>query len=83
MGNEKEISFKGKIIRQILNSNDYKVYAVEVDKDIYCDIKYTKYGNVVISGEIHELSMDTEYEITAVGQNTKYGYSYKIINIRR
>lgn len=81
--NEKEILFKGRIIRQTYNGGDYKIYAVDVNKDIYPDIKFTKYGNCTILGEMHELGVGIEYEIRAVEQNTKYGYSYKVLNIRR
>lgn len=81
--NEKEILFKGRIVRQTYNGGDYKIYAVDVNKDIYPDIKFTKYGNCTILGEMHELGVGIEYEIRAVEQNTKYGYSYKVLNIRR
>lgn len=81
--NVKEILFKGRIIRQTYNGGDYKIYAVNVNKDIYPDIKFTKYGNCTILGEMHELGIGIEYEIKAVEQNTKYGYSYKVLNIKR
>ena len=81
--NVKEILFKGRIIRQTYNGGDYKIYAVDVNKDIYPDIKFTKYGNCTILGEMHELGIGIEYEIKAVEQNTKYGYSYKVLNIKR
>lgn len=80
---EKEVLFKGRIVRQTYDGGDYKIYAVDVDKDIYPEIKFTKYGNATITGEIHELGVGIEYEIKAVEQNTKYGYSYKVLNIRR
>lgn len=81
--NVKEILFKGRITRQTYNGGDYKIYAVDVNKDIYPDIKFTKYGNCTILGEMHELGIGIEYEIKAVEQNTKYGYSYKVLNIKR
>lgn len=80
---EKEVLFKGRIVRSIYESEDYRVYAVDVNKDIYPDIKLTKYGNATISGEIHELGKEIEYEIKAVEQLTKNGWGYKVINIRR
>ena len=79
----KEVLFKGRIVRQTYDGGDYKIYAVDVDKDIYPEIKFTKYGNATILGEIHELGIGIEYEIKAIEQNTKYGYSYKVLNIRR
>lgn len=81
--NEKEVLFKGKVVNQILNSGEYKIYALDVDKKLYPDIKFSKYDNAVICGEIHELGIGIEYEVRAVEQSTKYGYSYKVLNIRR
>ena len=81
--NEKEVLFKGKIVRPVFESEDYRVYAVDVDKSIYPDIKLTKYGNATIYGEIHELGREIEYEIKAVEQLTKNGWGYKILNIKR
>lgn len=83
MKNEKEVVFKGRIIRQTYCNNDFRIYAVDVNKDIYPDIKFTKYQSATITGEMHELGVGIEYEIRAVEQNTKYGYSYKVVNIRR
>lgn len=81
---EKEVNFKGRVRNCIYDSgNDYKVYALEVDKQLYPEIKHSKYSTVTILGEIHELGIGIEYEIKAIEQNTKYGYSYKVLNIRR
>ena len=81
--NEKEVLFKGRVVKQTYNSEEYKIYALDVDRVLYPDIKFSKYGNAVICGEIHELGIGIEYEVRAVGQSTKYGYSYKVLNIRR
>lgn len=81
--NDKEVIFKGRVVRQTYDGGDYKIYAVDVEKEKYPDIKFTKYGNATITGEIHELGVGIEYEIKAIEENTKYGYSYKVLNIRR
>ncbi len=81
--NEKEVLFKGRVIRQTYNSDNYKIYALDIDKDLYPDIKLSKYGNAVICGEIHDLGIGIEYEVKAIEQSTKYGYSYKVLNLRR
>lgn len=81
--NNKEVTFKGTIIRETYCNEDYRVYAIDVDKNIYPHIKFTKYNNAVITGEMHELAEGIEYEIKAFEELTKYGYSYKVINIRR
>ena len=45
--------------------------------------KQNKYNNVSILGELAELTLGVEYEITAEEQLNKYGTSYKVINIKR
>lgn len=80
---DKKFKFKGVIVKCTYNTPDYKIYAVEVSKKDYPDIKQNKYNNVSILGEIAELTLGVEYEITAEEQENKYGTSYKVINIRR
>ena len=77
------VEFKGTIVRETYANEDYRVYAVDVDKNIYPNIKFSKYGNAVVLGEVHELGIGLEYRITAEEQATKYGYSYKLINISK
>lgn len=83
MNKEKEYKFKGKVIRCLFDTEDYKIYALDVDKDKYIDVKHNKYGNVAIQGELPELNYGIEYEITATEQISKYGTSYKVLNIKR
>ena len=80
---EKEYKFSGVILRCTYNTEDFKVYAVDVDKKQYPDIKYTKYGNVTILGELPDLTIDEQYEIIAEERIDKYGYGYKVKNIKR
>ena len=79
----KQYKFKGVVIRCTYNTPDYKVYAVVVNKNDYPDIKQNKYGNVSILGELSDLTLGVEYEITAEEQTNKYGTSYKVVNLRR
>ena len=83
MSEVKQLKFKGVIIKCTYNTPDYKIYAVDVNKKDYPDIKQNKYGNVSILGELSDLTLGVEYEITAEEQNNKYGVSYKVINIKR
>lgn len=80
---EKIYKFKGKVVKCTYNTPDFKIYAVNVDKDKYSDIKQNKYQNVSILGELPDLIIDVEYEFTAEEQVNKYGISYKIINVKR
>lgn len=79
----KDVTFKGKVVRCTYNSESYKVFAVDVDRTVYPDIKFSKYGNAIISGDLHSLGEGIEYEIKAIEENTKHGYGYKVINIKR
>ena len=83
MSEDKKFKFKGVIVRCTYNTPDYKIYAVEVSKKDYPDIKQNKYNNVSILGELAELTLGVEYEIVAEEQENKYGTSYKVINIKR
>ena len=80
---DKKFKFKGTIERCVYNSQDFKIYAVSTDKDKYPYLKKNKYGNVSVLGELSELIINVEYEFTAVEQESKYGVSYKVLNIRR
>lgn len=80
---KKEVKFKCSVVRKTYDGGDYKIYAVDVDKNKYPDIKFTKYGNVTLTGEMHELGVGSNYEVAAVEQLSKYGYGYKVINIKR
>ena len=83
MSEIKQFKFKGVIIKCTYNTPDYKIYAVDVNKKDYPDIKQNKYGNVSVLGELSDLTLGVEYEITAEEQVNKYGTSYKVINLRR
>ena len=83
MDKEKQYKFKGVVVRCTYNTPDFKIYALNVDKEKYPNVKQNKYKNVSILGELPELITDVEYEITAEEQLSKYGTSYKVINIRR
>lgn len=80
---KQQYKFKGVVIRCTYDTPDYKIYAVEVNKRDYPDVKQNKYGNVSILGELSDLTLGVEYEITAEEQINKYGVSYKVINIKR
>ena len=80
---DQEVKFTGTVVRCIYQSDDYRIYALDVDKEKYPDIKHNKYKNTSICGELPELSEGMTYEVTAIEQQGKYGYSYKVSNIRQ
>lgn len=75
--------FKGKVVKPIYKSDSFSVYALDVDKVAYPNIKQNKYKNTSICGELQDLIADVEYEIEATEQDTKYGVSYKVIKVKR
>ena len=80
---EQQYKFSGKVARCTYDTPDFRIFALDVDKKKHPDIKRTKYGNVSILGELPELTEGVEYEVTAVEQISKYGTSYKVLNIKR
>lgn len=81
--NDKQVKFIGKIIRKVFSSDNYKMYAVEVDKKKYPDVKFTVYGDALICGNTHELSLDSDYIIDAVEKVDSKGYKYLVKNIKK
>ena len=77
------VEFIGRVIRQTYSSENYKMYAVDVDRDKYPDIKFTVYGNAIIGGNLHSLTCDAEYYIKAEEKNGAKGYKYEVQNIRK
>ena len=67
------------------NTENYKIYAVNIDEDKHQDLKKNKYGNYSILGNIHELAIGVSYQVKAEEQhsNTGYGYQYKVLSIKR
>ena len=71
------VIFDAVIEREVYNSENFKVYAVSptTQKD---KLKYNKYGNVSICGNIQELSLGMTYTITGK-LNNKDGYDVMTI----
>lgn len=80
---DKEVKFKGRIVRCIYDTESYKAYAIDVDRNKYPEIKFTRYGNACINGDLHSLGEGIEYEVEAIEENGKNGYGYKVKNIKR
>jgi exodeoxyribonuclease V alpha subunit len=76
------VEFKGTVVANPYNSEDYKIYGLYVDYNKYPNIKVNKYGNVSIAGNIHNLEDGVEYSIKATEESGKYGITYKINNIK-
>ena len=57
MSEEKKYKFKGTIVKCTYNTPDFKIYAVDVNKNDYPDVKQNKYNNVSIYADINPESV--------------------------
>lgn len=80
---DKQVEFIGKIVRQTYDSENYKMYACDINREKYPELKHTKYGNVCIGGNLHSLVPETEYFIRATERSSPKGYSYQVLNIKK
>jgi exodeoxyribonuclease V alpha subunit len=79
-----EVKFKATIIRNRFNGEDFKIYVVDVNKQIYTNIKGNKNKEYIIVGNTPNLIPDVEYEITATEEiNKSFGIQYKVKTIKR
>ena len=83
MKNKIIYEFKGVVVANPYNTDDYKIYALEVDNIKYPHISQNTYGNVSILGNLPDLETGIEYSIKSEEKEGKNGISYKVINIGR
>ena len=79
----KKIQFNCTPSRCVFDGADFKVYGTNVDGFAYPDIKLNKYGNATICGNFHDLTIGSEYIVTAYEKLDKYGHKYEVVNIRQ
>ena len=83
MGDNNQVEFKGIIARRVYSSPTFKTYAINVSKKDYPFIKFSKYGDATIIGDLSDLIVGVEYDVIAKEEYSKYGVSYRVINIHR
>ena len=76
------IKFECTPIRVVYSSENYKIYACDVDTFKYPNIKLNKYYNVTIVGDCGELTLNMPYDIEAEEKQDKFGWQYKIKYIK-
>lgn len=79
----KQVEFVGRVVRQTYSSENYKMYACDVDREKYPNIKFTLYGNAVIGGNLHSLTPGADYYIKAEEKSGSKGYKYEVLNIKK
>lgn len=79
------VQFKGVPTRLVYESGDgdFRIYGMKVDTNQYQDIKLNKYKNCTIKGQIPKLSTETEYDVVAQEEESKFGVCYKVTKITR
>lgn len=75
--------FDGIVVSNPYDSENYKVYGLNVDYFKFPQIKGNKYGTVSITGNTPTLDMGIEYHIKAVEKQGKYGTEYSVTSVRR
>ena len=78
-----QVEFKGTVVKCVYSSPNFKTYALDVDDVLYPNIKHNKFDNVSLIGDLSDLVIGIEYDIVATEEQTKYGVSYRGINVRR
>jgi len=78
-----EVKFKCTAIRCIYSSDNFKIYSVDVNRQEYPQIKFTKYGNATIKGDIHELTTGMTYDVVAEEEySDQRGFGYNVKTIK-
>jgi len=83
LANKVLVDFEGVVVANPYNTEDYKIYGLNVDYLKFPHIKQNKYSNVSIVGNLPDLEDGVEYTVNAEETSGKNGISYKVINIKR
>lgn len=78
-----QVEFKGTVVKCVYSSPNFKTYALDVDDVLYPNIKHNKFDNVSLIGDLSDLVIGIEYDVVATEEQTKYGVSYRGVNVRR
>ena len=77
------IKFEATPVHCIFSAENYKIYACDIDRHKFPDVKLNNYFNVTISGDCGDLSLGMLYDIEADEKQSKYGYDYRIKYIKQ
>lgn len=78
-----QVEFKGTVVKCVYSSPSFKTYALDVDDVSYPTIKHNKFDNVSLIGDLSDLVVGIEYDVVATEEQTRYGVSYRGVNVRR
>ena len=77
------IKFEATPVKCIFNAENFHIYACDIDRHKFPDVKLNNYFNVTISGDCGDLSLGMLYDIEAEEKQSKYGYDYRIKYIKQ
>lgn len=77
------VTFIASPVKQVFDGDNFRIYAMDVDTNVYPFVKMNSFNNASISGDLPILTTGMKYEITATEEYGKYGCTYKVKNIRR
>lgn len=80
----KIIDFKCNIIRERFNSENFKIYVVDIDKKLYPQLTTNKNDEFIIVGDMQNLIPHSEYKVKAnIEINKNFGVQYKVASISK
>lgn len=84
MENKQLVEFKCYILKERYSSDNYKIYVVDVDKNIYPNVKSNNKGEYILVGNLPNLIPTLEYNIQAyININSKFGLQYSVKSVRQ
>lgn len=84
--NEEKITFKGTPVTSVYSGDNFRVYGVEVtrkEREEHGLILDERYHTLTICGDLPDLTLHTEYIITAIPKESKRGISYNVYKIHK
>jgi len=78
------LSFKCTIKRERFNSENYKIYVVDIDRKAYPQLAHNKSGEYILVGDIQNLIPHAEYKVKASLEiNKNFGAQYKVASVSK
>ena len=76
------IDIKAKITKKIFEKDNYRIYGAD-PTELSGAVELKKYGNFTLVGEVHELTINEEYDLSVKEEKSKYGLNYRILKVKR
>lgn len=78
------VEFKCTMLKERFNSDNYKIYVVDINKEVYPNVKGNKKDEIVLVGNIPNLLPNLEYKVQCyIEINKNWGLQYSVKSIRQ